>query len=366
VTAAEASTIAVAAQLLHRHGRAPGTITEVLEHLGCVQIDSMTAVRRSHELVLLARGMQEPAVTALGTADQRGVSFEAWGHALSLVPMSLWPALSFRRRGIAANGWRGPAVDADAVRAVKNRLNESGRVSIGDFGKTAGSGWTRDSPFRWALEWLAATGEAVCAERKSWQRVYTLPDLVVPERLLRTELSDDECIAFLCRLALSALGVATITDIADYFRLTKKQAAQGVADIQAAGVEVDGWHAPAFTASTTVPAIDDSAVTALSPFDSLVWTRDRQRRLFGKDYRLEAYKPAAAREFGYFAMPVLWGARICGRIALRRQGRTLVIENQERDPDVPASVLGEAIEQVAAWTETKPTIAEEHSYAGTR
>jgi uncharacterized protein YcaQ len=365
LSADEARRLAVTAQALHRPGSESSRPQDVLGRLGCVQIDSMSAVRRSHELVMLARGVSMEAVSAVGTADQPGTSFEGWGHALSLIPMDLWPAFSFRRRHTAANGWRGPAVDAEAVQLAQQRLETEGRVRLSDFGKTTGTGWTRDSPFRWALEWLAATGRAVCAERERWQRVYALPSLVIPQEQLDVDMSDDQCVATLCHRALSTLGVATVADVADYFRLSRTQAGRGIAAAAAVKTDVEGWKAPAFTLDGADLTVDPAAVTALSPFDSVVWTRERQHRIFGKDYRLEAYKPAAARQFGYFAMPVLWGDRICGRLALRRHERHLVVENQEWDDDVPKSVAHTAIDQMATWTNSLPAHSEERSHAST-
>ncbi|WP_078661551.1 DNA glycosylase AlkZ-like family protein [Streptomyces sp. NRRL B-24484] len=352
LTTDEARRTAVAAQGLHPAEPAAPTAAEVLARLGCLQIDSMSAVRRSHELVLLARGVTPDQVSALGAAAQTGTSFEGMAHALSLVPLHLWPAFGFRRRRILADGWRGPAVDPAAVAHARERLHARGRVRLRDFGRTAGTGWERDSVFRWALEWLAATGGAVCAERDRWERVYCLPELAVPEHLLNTDLPEEACLRLLCAHALEALGVATTKDVADYFRLRPAQAEGALAVLGAERCTVRGWREPAWLAPGADPGqkVDEDAVTPLSPFDSLVWTRDRQLRLFGKDYRLEAYKPAAKREFGYFALPVLHGADLVGRLALRRRPPALVVENAELDEGTPPAVLERAVTLAAAWT----------------
>jgi uncharacterized protein len=130
-------------------------------------------------------------------------------------------------------------------------------------------------------------------------------------------------------------------------------------DAAATEVAVEGWKQKAYTLDSAVPALDEEAATLLSPFDSLIWTRPRQARLFGKDYRLEAYKPAAAREFGYFAMPVLRGHRICGRMALRRADGLVQVENEEWDRGVPKSVARRSVEQVARWVDSRSVRAEE-------
>nr|WP_166682282.1 crosslink repair DNA glycosylase YcaQ family protein [Streptomyces sp. 846.5] len=352
LTPDEARLIAVAAQGLHLVDPPARTSAAVLGRLGCVQIDSVSAVRRSHELVLLSRGVQVAEVQRLGTAAGPGGSFEGMGHALSLMPLDLWPAFGFRRRRILQLGWRGPTVDMAAVEEARARLEATGRVRLRDFGGSTGTGWERDSAHRWALEWLAATGAAVCAERDGWERVYSLPRLVIPETLRSAELSDDACIRELCRRAVDALGVATTKDVADYFRLRPVEARTA---LEALGLErgtVSGWREPVWLSPHADPAekIDEETVTPLSPFDSLVWTRDRLLRLFGKDYRLEAYKPAAKRTFGYFSLPVLRGCDIVGRVALRRRRQTLVVENTELDDGLARSTIERAVDTVADWT----------------
>ncbi|GIF00081.1 hypothetical protein Ari01nite_75450 [Paractinoplanes rishiriensis] len=273
-------------------------------------------------------------------------------HALSLIDIELWPAFGFRRRQVLANGWRGPEVDMAAVAVARERLSAEGRVRLRDFGAMTGTGWERDSPFRWALEWLAATGGAVCAERDRWERVYALPELVIPPAILAAQPHDQDCVRELCRRAIQALGVASTADVADYFRMRPAEAQAGLASLGLIQAEAEGWRHPAWLAPGADPAveIDDDRVTPLSPFDSLLWTRDRLRRIWGKDYRLEAYKPAAKRTFGYFALPVLAGSEIAGRVACRRRAGVLAVENTELDQHFPRSVLDRAVTTLAAWT----------------
>src|SRR4051812_45015848 len=228
---AEARRIAVAAQGLHGL-EAAGDAASVLRRLGCIQIDSMSAVRRSHELVLLGRG----APAELGA----GRCFGGMAHALSLIAMELWPAFGFRRRHVRANGWRGPAVDMDAVAVARGRLEKEGRVRLRDFGGTSGQGWERDSPYRWALEWLAASGGAVCGERDRWERVYSLPELVIPDAIRAVELDDEECVRELCRRAVAALGVATTGEVADYFRIRPAVAERALESLGFARTQVVG------------------------------------------------------------------------------------------------------------------------------
>lgn len=354
LTLTEARRVAVAAQSLHHTDGAVSSPASVFRRLGCIQIDSMSAVRRSHELVLLSRGVPATEAAAVGTtaAEPAQLCFEGMAHALSLIALELWPAFGFRRRYILAHGWRGPAVDMDTVRSARARLESQGRLRLRDLGGATGTGWERDSPYRWALEFLAATGGAVCAQRDGWERVYHLPEAVIPEPIRAIHLDDEECIRELCRRALTSMGVATTGDVADYYRIRPALAEAALASLGLTRTSVKGWRGTAWLSPDVDPAakIDEDQVTPLSPFDSLVWTRQRQLRLFGREYRLEAYKPAAKRTFGYFALPLLCGSEIAGRIAVRRRAGTLVVENTELDADAPGHIIDRAVATVAEWT----------------
>jgi uncharacterized protein YcaQ len=356
----EARRIVVAAQGIHVPVAHPGRVGGVLSRLGCIQLDSMSALRRSHELVLLSRGVPLDQAERFGTIANTDVSFEGMAHALSFIPMDLWPAFGFRRRRTRQHGWRGPAVDMSAVKVVQEALDDQGQVRLRDFGKTQGTGWERDSAYRWALEWMAAVGDAVCTGRDRWERVYRLPAQALPPWVDADEMRDDECLRELCRRAIRALGVATTKDVADYFRLRPDAALPALESLKLERRTVSGWREPAWIAPDADPAVkvDEDAATAISPFDSLVWTRQRQERLFGKDYRLEAYKPVAKRTFGYFSLPILRGCDIVGRIALRRRGAALTVENTELDPGVPVSTIDQVVTATAVWTACTTLIRE--------
>ncbi|MFI6084229.1 DNA glycosylase AlkZ-like family protein [Streptomyces sp. NPDC051217] len=192
-------------------------------------------------------------------------------------------------------------------------------MTISDLGGAQGTGWDRTFANKWALEWLLATGELACVRRQGWQRVYQHASTVVPESLLSLQPTDDECIRSLSQIALSALGIATADDIADHFRLPVRRVTALLPTLDnIEPAKVEGWPDAWADASALQPGpVDPQACTPLSPFDSLLWHRPRMRRLFGVEYLLEAYKPKAKRECGYFGMPVLAGTQIIGRIAVR-------------------------------------------------
>ncbi|MEU8048419.1 DNA glycosylase AlkZ-like family protein [Micromonospora haikouensis] len=354
ISQAEARVVAVAAQglhLAHPHTDA----TAVLRARATIQLDTIQVVRRSHELVLLARGVADQAAQSFLDERATPTQFEYWGHAASVLPLELWPYFALRRRRFQSGGWSGPAVDPAACDAVRAAVTASGGMTVTDLGGAKGSGWYRSAPAKWAAEWLLATGEFVCVARRRFSRLYQPVADVLPASL-QHDPDDATCLQHLTGLALRALGIGTADDIADYFRLPKPAVTAALRDIpDAEPVAVQGWTEPAWITSAArqqVP-LDDDACTPLSPFDSLIWHRPRARRLFGVDYVLEAYKPAAQRECGYFGMPVLAGTDIIGRIALRASKGTAHLEGQQlidgHDPDR----LRHAAHTAAAWASAR-------------
>ncbi|MDA5147330.1 winged helix DNA-binding domain-containing protein [Streptomyces sp. AD681] len=341
----------MAAQGLHIAGTAPSAL-DTLHRLGCIQLDTISVVKRSHELVQLARGVPAAEAELLIGKVRPPALFEYWAHAASLLPLGLWPLFTFRRRRYASQGWNGPTVDPTAVDHVRKMIDEQGPVTISDLGGAKGSGWERSSANKWALEWLLATGELVCVHRHNWQRVYQTAQSTIPSELLHSEPGEDECLRSLARLALKSLGVATAGDIADYFRLPLSKVTAILADLEEAEPAlVEGWTEPAWVSGSArdLPLVDDETCTPLSPFDSLIWHRPRMRRLFGVEYLLEAYKPAAKRQCGYFAMPVLVGSTITGRIAVRISKGTAVVEGHQLIDGHDLSHLNRALATICEW-----------------
>lgn len=344
----EARTIAVTAQGLHTVGQPPSAAA-LLQRLACIQLDTIAVVRRSHELVLLGRGVDDDEARTLLDPTANPRHFEYWAHAAAVLPVTLWPYFAFRRRRFRDHGWRGPKVDPTACAAVRAAVAERGQVTISDLGGAKGSGWERSAPAKWAAEWLLATGELVCVARRRFSRVYqsaaVLPDDV------QYDADDDECLARLVQVALDALGVGTSADVADYFRLPLGPVREHLHLYHRTRVRVEGWREPAWLSHDATDAlpVDDEACTPLSPFDSLVWYRPRAQRLFGVDYRLEAYKPPAQRQCGYFGMPVLAGNRIIGRVALRTRGGMAQVEGFQLVDSRDADRLWRGAQVAARW-----------------
>ncbi|MEW2360298.1 crosslink repair DNA glycosylase YcaQ family protein [Spirillospora sp. NPDC029432] len=312
-----------------RRGGVPG----VLESLGAVQLDTISVLARSHELVPYARlgPVGRDAVEAAYWGD--GAGFEYWAHAASVLPIDEWPLFAFRRRAFRERGWRWHKVPEGVCDQVRDRLRADGPLTTKELGGAkAGGEWWDWSDHKIAIEWLLDIGEVVCVRRVGWRRVYDLAERAVPSDLLDREPDDAECLRRLVARAGRALGVGTRADLADYYRIRTDQV-----DAAAAGlvpVRVEGWKQAAWADPEALarPVRGRHATTLLSPFDSLVWDRARTSRVFGFDHRLEAYVPKAKRVHGYFAMPLLSGGRLLGRVDPAREGGTLVARQVSFEP----------------------------------
>ncbi|MFJ6622119.1 winged helix-turn-helix domain-containing protein [Kitasatospora sp. NPDC091335] len=356
----EARRIALRAQgLLGAPDRRAG-VRGVLRHLGAVQLDTISVLARSHELIPYARlgAVGRPAVEAAYWGG--GTSFEYWSHAACVLPVEEWPLFAFRRRRYRDRGhlW-GYQVTPETYRGVLDKLRAEGPLTSTELGgakKTAE--WWDWSDTKIAVERALAFGDVVCTERRSWKRVYALAEQAVPDALLGQQRSDEECVRTLAAQAGAALGVATRTDLLDYHRLRAEELDPVLADCGLVPVEVAGWGqdgAPAAAwadpAALAAPPRGRHRTTLLSPFDSLVWDRARTERIFGMTHRLEAYTPKHKRVHGYFAMPLLTGGRLVGRVDPAREGRTLVARQVSLEGGGTRHVeaLATALREAADW-----------------
>ncbi|HEX2104260.1 MAG TPA: crosslink repair DNA glycosylase YcaQ family protein [Solirubrobacteraceae bacterium] len=351
LSADEARRIALRAQGLLGAPDRRGGVPAMLRALGAVQLDTISVLARSHELVPYAR-LGPVGREAVERAYWTGDAFEYWSHAACVLPMAEWPSFAFRRRAFRERGMRWHEVPHAALDGFLDRLRAEGPLTTKELGGAKASGeWWDWSKAKVAMEWLLDIGEVVCVERRAWRRVYDLPERVVPAELLAHQPDDEECLARLVAQAGRALGVATRADLADYHRLRGEQVDAAIEATGLVPVTVAGWDAPAWADPDALdaPVRGRHRTTLLSPFDSLVWDRKRTRRVFGFDHRLEAYVPAAKREHGYFAMPLLTGGRLVGRVDPKRDGRTLLAKRvsvRPRSVEAMAAALREAAEWV--------------------
>ncbi|MFI0264954.1 winged helix-turn-helix domain-containing protein [Streptomyces sp. NPDC017056] len=326
----------------------------VLRRLGAVQLDTISVLARSHELIPYAR------LGAVGRPDiesaywSGGHSFEYWSHAACILPIEEWPHFAFRRRARRAKGHRWHLMeDRDrSCAAVLDRLKADGPLTTSDLGGgRKGGEWWDWSETKIAVEWLLDTGEVVCTERRGWKRVYDLAERAVPDHLLHDDLDDEECVRRLVAQAGAAMGVATRADLADYHRLRNDQVDAVIAGSGLVPVEVEGWGRPAWADPAALAAAPRGRhrTTLLSPFDSLIWDRPRTARIFDFTHRLEAYVPRPKRVHGYFAMPLLTGGRLAGRVDPAREGSTLVARQVSMRDAKAVRPMAQALTEAAQW-----------------
>jgi uncharacterized protein len=359
LSADEARRIALRAQGFLGAPDRKGGVRGVLRHLGAVQLDTISVLARSHELVPYAR---------LGAVGRKAVedaywntaasgephAFEYWSHAACILPVEEWPHFAFRRRAYRARPhWNHDLPDGAYDQVIKQLRAEGPLTATELGGAKRTSEWWDWSGAKVAVERALMYGEVVCVQRRGWKRVYDLAERAIPDALLHDELDDPECLRRLVRLAGQSLGVGTRADIADYHRLKGEQVDAVIADSGLVPVTVAGWGKPAWAdpAALETPPRGRHRTTLLSPFDSLIWERARTERIFGFTHRLEAYVPKPKRVYGYFAMPVLSGGRLVGRVDPAREGRTLVARQATPDDAKAVPAVAQALVEAASWVD---------------
>lgn len=362
LSADEARRIALRAQgLLGAPDQRAGGVDDLLRRLGAVQLDTISVLARSHELVAYARlGAvgRDKVEEAYWSKPPR--AFEYWAHAACVLPLESWPWCAYRRRKAWAyeNWQRQP--DESVFDTVKARLAEGQATATELGGAKRGGVWWDWSDVKVALERMLHRGEVACVERRGWKRVYALAEQVIPSELRDKEPDDEECRVHLIAAAGAALGVATIGDLADYYRQQKAPVKALVGNTGLVPVEVQGWGEPAWADPSALasPARGRHRTTLLSPFDSLIWDRPRTLRMFGFAHKLEAYVPKPKREFGYFAMPLLAGGRIVGRIDPAREGRALVARQVTLESPSAVPAAAAALREAATWVGSDTVVVE--------
>jgi uncharacterized protein YcaQ len=353
LSAAEARRCALRAQgLLGAPGRRAGA-GGLLERLSAIQLDTISVLARSHELVAYARlgAVGRPAVERAFWGS--GAAFEYWAHAACLLPVDQWPLFAFRRRRFRERGQRWHEVPEGVGDRVLARLADEGPMTSTELGGAKRGGpWWDWSEVKVGVEWLLDIGEVVCVERQGWRRVYDLPERALPPAVLAAPEPDDGgCLRALAAIAGRALGVATVGDLAEFHRVTRAEVASVVGGSGLVEVRVEGWREPAWADPDALSALGARGrhrTTLLSPFDSLIWDRRRTERMFAYTHRLEAYVPAPKRVHGYYAMPVLAGGRLVGRVDPGRDGRAFVAKQVSFEPRALNAVAA-AMREAAAW-----------------
>jgi uncharacterized protein YcaQ len=361
---AEARRIALVAQGL-MGPRLSGGPAATLRRLGGVQLDTISVLARSHELVAYAR---HGAVTrqAIERAywGPRSATFEYWSHAACVLPLEDWPLYRFRRQAFRRRGHRWHLLeDSDgSCRSVRDRIRAEGPLTARELGGAKNGGtWWDWSETKIAAEWLLDIGELVCRERRGFQRVYDLAERAIPTELAEEELSDEDCARALVQEAGRSLGVATAADLAAHRGIAVKLVQRVLPDTDLAAVKVEGWKQAAYLAPGAAEVLERrlrGRALMISPFDSLTWERPRTLRLFGFHHRLEAYVPKEKRLHGYFAMPVLAGSKFVGLVDPGRRGDTLVAKHVTLQTTDAARHVAAALTEAATWVGGQQVVVE--------
>jgi len=380
LSAAEARRTALAAQGFgsERPGTRPDRrhFRRVLQALGVMQLDFVNVLVPAHFLMVWSR---------LGAYDrgrfehflyESGEYTEQWAHEASVVPVAHWPALGFRRRRYEqfhdSPLHRIPGKE-DYLTRILEQVRSEGPVTSADLPPVPGprrkpGDWHRSVP-RWALEYHFGRGKLAVRRRlANFQRVYDLPERLIARPILDRHVRADEAHRELLGIAADRLGIATLQDLADFYRLSPRDTAPRVAELVEDGVltpvAVDGWTERAYLAANAkIPRAIDGACL-LSPFDPTVWFRPRAERLFGFEYRIEIYVPAARRRWGYYVLPFRLGDRIVARVDLKadRQTRRLLIRRAHLEPGADGAETTDALRHELAalskWLELGAVVAQ--------
>jgi uncharacterized protein YcaQ len=355
-------------------------LRRVLRRVHLIQMDSVNVLQRAHFMPLYSRLGPYP-VGLLERAAYRKPRdlFEFWGHEASLITTDLQPLFRWRMARAAEMAWGGVRRVAEEqpelVARVLDVVRDHGPITAAEIEhdeprRTDHWGWNWSS-VKSALEWLFYSGQVTAAERTtSFARRYDLPERVLPQSVLRTPTpAPEDAFRALVELSARALGVAAEPELRDYFRLPvdgfKQAVAELVDDQVLRPVRVPGWKQPTYLHHEAKVPRRVHAATLVSPFDPLIWERGRTERLFGMNYRIEIYVPAAQRLYGYYVLPFLFGDQLAARVDLkadRKTGRLLVPAawlEPHADRDETAAALAAELRRLAGWLGLSEVMAPE-------
>ncbi|MBG1231287.1 winged helix-turn-helix domain-containing protein [Aestuariivirga litoralis] len=374
MTPQEARRIALAAQgFTHQDRDKPlnwGHIARTIDDLHLLQIDSVNVVIRSHYLPLFSRLGNYPR----DTLDKRTLArtkrhvFECWAHEASLVPLTLHPLMRWRMNR-ARNGDGNYKAYDHFSRTEKNFL-KSTLAHIEKFGPVTASsipgagkssvGWWNWSKGKLALETLFDHGLVTTSHRDGFERIYDLSERVIPAEIQALPTPpEEESFEMLMEMSAQALGIATEIDLRDYFRLPVKDARAALLRLieqkRLIEVQVKGWPKLAYVTPNVKKARKAGGTALLSPFDPLVWNRDRASRIFNFDYRIEIYTPGPKRKYGYYVLPFLFEDKLVGRVCLKADREAGVLRANQihiedgADPSATAQALATELKRMQHW-----------------
>ena len=347
------------------------TLRRVVGRTGLLQIDSVNVLARAHYLPMFSRiGPYPPTLLERAAYRSPRTLFEYWGHEASLLPVELHRLLRWRMANAEKHAWGSmrkvtaerpellPGLLADITSDGPLTAAELAARHDRDRPQRTGPWWDW-SDVKQALEFLFWAGEITTAERRGFERAYDIPERVLPAEVLSAPTPERvEAQRELVRRSIRSLGVATARDLRDYYRLPAADFKPLIPELVEAGdllpVTVQGWKHPAYLDPGAAFPRRINRAALLSPFDPVVWERDRTERLFGFRYRIEIYVPAHKRVHGYYVLPFLLNEGLVARVDLKadRQGGVLLVQSAWRESDAPpetAARLAAELHRMAQW-----------------
>ncbi|MHA7970047.1 winged helix-turn-helix domain-containing protein [Rhizobium sp. CAU 1783] len=317
---------------------------QLIHDLGFVQVDSIATVERAHHQILFSRNQTYRPEQLSRLLEKDRSLFEHWTHDASVIPSAFFPYWKhrFRRREekILENWrkWQGEGFDR-AFEETYEKIRAGGPIMAREVKAEdhKSGGWWNWHPSKTALEYLWHTGKLAISARDNFQKVYDLAERVIPADHFAAEVDHDAFVDWACRSALARLGFATHGEIAAFFDLVTPQEAKAWVDAHRDELEevtlgtVDGKPRASFAFAENLAALLDAPepparIRTLSPFDPLIRDRNRTERLFGFFYRIEIFVPEPKREYGYYVFPLLQSDRLIGRIDMKADRRTGVLD----------------------------------------
>ena len=320
--------------------RARARCHSIIERFGYLQLDTVSvAGARTHSIVLASRLENFRACLGEELLAPGEPLFEYWGHEACWMPMALYPCFAFRRRDFKAHPWRGDLLGQHPrmVAQIMRRVEREGAFRSVDLEGSGGQGWWDIKLSKRIAEALWSCGELTIASRRHFHRTFDLPERVIPEVFRATGVNDEEAFDILLSKALEGHGWATTGTLSATWRLVncRHRVAESLQRLVESGRIVpcavhgaeralSGWVRPedldlAAELDRARPRRDRGVL--LSPFDPVLWDRERVRLLFDFSQVLEIYKPAEVRRYGYYCLPVLAGDRLIARVDLKAERR---------------------------------------------
>ena len=349
------------------------TLARTLGRTGVLQVDSVNVLQRAHYMPLYSRmGPYDVDLVRRASETRPRRMVEYWAHVQAYMPVDLWPFMRHRmaRYRDGRHKWWGSVVTDELTEGLLLEISDRGASTARDLDdglprKKEHWGWNWSTTRR-ALDYLFMVGDVAVAGRNSQFEIrYDLPERVIPAEYLKAPTpTEHDAVKELVRRAARSHGVGTLRDLADYYRLrsvpgqSQTGAAPVVAELVEEGellpVTVEGVRRPAYLHRDARIPRRVGARALLSPFDPVVWERERTEALFDFHYRIEIYTPVDKRIHGYYVLPFLLGDRIVGRVDLKADRKTglLMVRSAYAEPGAPdetAEELAAELERMAGW-----------------